>query len=147
MEHLNSTPVTASRIRTLTSQDPLLSKVKQCVQHGWPESTEPEMKPFTVRQDELSIQDGCLLWRRRVVVPPQVREEVMCEPHEAYPGIAWIKSLARQYVWWPRIDADLEHKVKTCKVFQCTRKNPASAPLHPWEWPQRPWSRVHAGRL
>ena len=102
------------------------------------------MKPFAVRQDELSIQDGCLLWGRRVVVPPQVREEVMCELHEAHPGIARMKSLARQYVWWPRIDADLEHKVKTCKACQSTRKNPAPAPLHPWEWPRRPWSRVHA---
>lgn len=21
---------------------------------------------------------------------------------------------------------------------------PAVAPLHPWEWPDRPWSRIHA---
>ena len=55
-----------------------------------------------------------------------------------------MKSLARQYVWWPCIDADLEQKVKTCKACQSTRKNPAPAPLHPWEWPRRPWSRVHA---
>lgn len=48
------------------------------------------------------------------------------------------------YVWWPRIDADLEQKVKTWKACQSTRKNPAPAPLHPWEWPRRPWSRVHA---
>lgn len=144
MEHLDSTPVTASQIRTLTSRDPLLSKVKHFIQHGWPDSTEPELKPFTVRKDELSIQDGCLLWGRRVVVPPQVREEVMLELHEAHPGMARMKSLARQYVWWPGIDADLEQKVKTCKVCQSTRNSPAPAPLHPWEWPRQPWSRVHA---
>ena len=60
-EHLNSTPVTASRIWTLTGRNPLLSKVKQFVQQGWPQSTEPELKPFAVCQDELSIEDGCLL--------------------------------------------------------------------------------------
>ena len=101
------------------------------------------MKPFAVCQDELSIQDGCLLWGRRVVVP-QVREEVMRELHETHPGIARMKSLAHQYVWWQRIDADLEHKVKMCKACQSTHKNPAPAPLHPWEWPRRPWLRVHA---
>ena len=144
MEHLNSTQVTASQIRTLTSRDPLLSKVKQFVQHGWPASSEPELESFAVRQDELSFQDGCLFWGGRVVVPPRVREEVMLELHKAHPGIAQMKSLARQYVWWPGIDADLEQKVKTCKACQSTNKNPVPAPLHPWEWPRWPWSRVHA---
>ena len=114
------------------------------MQHGWPESTEPELKPFAVRKDELSIQDGCLLWGGRVVIPPQVREEVMLELHEAHPGIARMKSLARQYVWWPRMNANLKQKVKTCKTCQSSRKNPAPALLHPWEWPWQPWSRVHA---
>lgn len=55
-----------------------------------------------------------------------------------------MKVLARQYVWWPGIDAELEKKVKSCQNCQSVRQNPAHAPLHPWEWPQRPWSRVHA---
>ena len=79
-----------------------------------------------------------------MVVPPQVREEVMLELHEAHPGMARMKSLARQYVWWPGIDADLEQKVKTCKVCQSTCNSLAPVPLHPWEWPRQPWSRVHA---
>ena len=68
----------------------------------------------------------------------------MRELHEAHLGIAQIKSLACQYIWWLRIDSDLEHKVKTCKARQSTRKNPAPASLHPWEWPRRPWLRVYA---
>ena len=144
IEHLDSTPVSAAQIRTLTSRDPLFYKVKQSVRHGWPESTEPELKPFIRRKEKLSIHDGCLLWGGRVIVPPQVREEVFVKLHEAHPGIARMKSLARQYVWWPGIDSDLEQKVKTCQACQSSRKNPAPAPLHPWEWPRGPWSRIHA---
>ena len=120
MEHLDSSPVTASQIQTLTNRDLLLTKVRQFVQHGWPHSTEPELKPFAVHKDELSIQDGCLLWGGggRVVVPPQIREEVMLKLHKAHPGITQTKSLARQYVWWPGIDADLEQNVKTCQARQ-----------------------------
>ena len=42
------------------------------------------------------------------------------------------------------MDQDLENKVKCCSSCQSTRHQPAPAPLHPWEWPQRPWARLHA---
>ena len=40
MEHLASTPVTASQIRAHTNRDPLLSKVKRFVYHGWSQRVE-----------------------------------------------------------------------------------------------------------
>ena len=55
-----------------------------------------------------------------------------------------MKNIARQYVWWPGLDADIEQKVKTCSACQSVRNKPPPAVLHPWEWPQRPWARVHA---
>jgi transposase InsO family protein len=32
---------------------------------------------------------------------------------------------------------------KTCSGCQLIQNNPKNAPLHPWEWPARPWQRVH----
>ncbi len=54
-----------------------------------------------------------------------------------------MKALARSYVWWPGMDADIEKLAKECSVCQQLRPAPAVAPLHPWEWPKQPWSRVH----
>ncbi|XP_061105010.1 uncharacterized protein K02A2.6-like [Conger conger] len=54
-----------------------------------------------------------------------------------------MKGLARSYVWWPKMDQDLEEKVKACTQCQTNQHSPAPAPLHPWEWPGRPWSRLH----
>jgi hypothetical protein len=34
-------------------------------------------------------------------------------------------------------------KVKTGLVCQTNAKTPATAPLHPWEWPEHPWTRLH----
>ena len=87
--------------------------------------------------------DGCVLWGARVVVPPPGKEQVVQELHETHPGSARMKGLARSYVWWPGMDADLEAKVRACAECQSSRPPPASAPLHPWEWPQKPWSRLH----
>ena len=55
-----------------------------------------------------------------------------------------MKNLARQYVWWPGMNKDIEKEVQNCSTCQASRNMPQSAPLHVWEWPQRPWTRVHA---
>ena len=34
-------------------------------------------------------------------------------------------------------------QLKKCQQCQLHQKAPAEAPLHPWEWPGQPWSRVH----
>ena len=54
-----------------------------------------------------------------------------------------MKRLARVYVWWPGINNDLELAVKTCPECQENQSSLTQAPIHPWEWPDRPWARVH----
>ena len=51
--------------------------------------------------------------------------------------------LAGQYVWWSGIDKDVENSVKSCIPHQESHKAPPQAPLHPWEWPEKPWVRIH----
>lgn len=41
------------------------------------------------------------------------------------------------------MDCALEKKVKACTQCQTNQKMPPSASLHPWQWPSRPWSRLH----
>ena len=63
--------------------------------------------------------------------------------HDGHPGITKMKQLARSIVWWPRIDAHIETKVKHCEQCAMLQKSPSPVPLHPWEWPNRPWTRIH----
>lgn len=41
------------------------------------------------------------------------------------------------------MDTEIEQEVQSCQSCQENRKSPARAPLHPWEWPETPWSRLH----
>ncbi|KAL5481520.1 hypothetical protein EMCRGX_G021699 [Ephydatia muelleri] len=138
-------PVTAAEIKSWTDKDPILSRVRNMALTGWQAhaSNDVTFRPYKQRECELSVQDGCVLWGHRVVIPPAGREAVMRTLHDAHPGITRMKGLARSFVWWPGIDADLEGKVKGCQACQEHGKAPAVAPLHPWEWPARPWSRLH----
>ena len=58
-------------------------------------------------------------------------------------GIVRRKGIARSHVWWPKMDQALEERVKSCKTCKEQRKMPATAALHPWEWPSRPGTRIH----
>ena len=39
--------------------------------------------------------------------------------------------------------SDIEQMVKGCLGCQSVQKMPAHAPLHSWEWPNKPGQRVH----
>ena len=145
LNHMNDTTATVVDIRKLTRQDPTLSSVLQCVKTTWPTliSNNVEFKPYYIRRSELSVQDNCILWGSRVIVPPKLRKNILHELHEAHPGIVMMKAFVRSYVWWPLIDTDIESMVKECNLCQQIHKSPAASPLHPWEWPQEPWNRLH----
>ena len=79
-----------------------------------------------------------------MLVPKAGQNAVLDELHEAHPGATHMKQMARSLVWWIGIDKDIETTVKTCLQCQNHQNLPPTAPLHPWTWPTRPWSRLHA---
>ena len=143
VDHLSTTAVNAEAIKDWTSKDPVLSQVRRYLMVGWPDSVSTDLKHYQNRSTELSTLDGCVLWGARVIVPPQGRAVVLDELHETHPGCTRMKALARSYIWWPKMDQDIEELVKKCQVCQESRTSPPSAPLHPWQWPTQPWSRLH----
>ena len=103
-------------------------------QNGWPAHffTTPELKPFFLRKDELSVEQGCLMWGLRTIIPPSLQEQIVSELHKAHPGVARMKAAARSHVWWPGIDSDIEERACGCKQCFKSRKAPQAAPLFPW---------------
>ena len=143
MEILQMSPITAKQIKSWTSHDPILAKVRDKVLQGWVDTKDPNFLPYQRRKRELSIEDGCVLWGNRVIVPPPGRAKVIDTLHEGHPGMVRMKCLARCYVWWPSMEQELEQKVKECTQCQELQNSPPQVPSHPWEWPQRPWARLH----
>ena len=141
---IDSLPITHKEISHATRVDPVLSKVLEFVRHGWPQHVEDlRLKPFFNRRFELSVEQDCLLWGLRVIIPTRYQEDMLEELHTGHPGIVRMKELARSYLWWPNVDLEIEQTVRNCASCQQVRKPPAVAPLAPWMWPSNPWHRVH----
>ena len=121
----------------------MLSKVQDKVLQGWVDTSDPSMQLYQYRKRELSIEDGCIMWSNRIIVPPPGGAKVIDILHEGHPGMARMKSLARCYVWWPSMEQELEQKVKEYVQCQLMQNSRPQIPTHPWEWPQRPWARLH----
>ena len=61
---------------------------------GWPDKqTALEITPFFNKRHEITVEDGCLLWGIRVIIPAQFRTRVLCELLTGHPGIVRMKSL------------------------------------------------------
>ena len=96
------------------------------------------MLPFNKSSSELSVEEGCILWGNRVIVPTKGQGRVLHQLHEQHPGISRMKSIARRVVWWPGLDKDIEKTVKECPESKHDQNTPPLAPLHPWEWRTNP---------
>ena len=146
-EHLADSPVTANDIQTWTRRDPKLARVLQYLQQGWPNGGDPELETYSSRCLELSTYEGCIMWGTRIVIPEPGREAVLQELHEGHPAITRMKALARMYVWWTGINADIEKSVRLCSECQEVQSSPPTAPLNPWKWPTRPWATRFSGTV
>ena len=141
---IESLPMNVDQIRKATRNDPILSRVLQFAMTGWPDKqNEPEITHYFSKRHEITVEDGCLLWGIRVIIPKQLRERVLLELHTGHPGIVRMKSLARLHVWWPNLDKDIATIVQQRSDCQKSRNKPQPAPLHPWDWPKMPWQRIH----
>lgn len=124
-------------------RDKLISRVVEYVQSEWPRMVqEDELKIFYQKRDELSVEEGVLLWGYRIVVPTKLRKMLLDELHQVHLGIVKMKSLARSYFWWPCLDRDIEDLGKTCEL--CIQQRPErNDPVSPWHLTSAPGDRVH----
>ena len=130
-----------------TQTDPILGAVLRYTQNGWPVNFPAELKSFWTCQESLTVEQNILIWGIRVIVPKNLQNQVLQEIHSSLSGVARMKLTFRSYIWWPGLDAQIEKLAISCSACQDTRNTPPKVPLHPWQWPNKPWSRVHRSVL
>ena len=146
IKQIENLPITAMSLKGATQNDPILAKVLHFTLSGWPvKGCEecPDLKPYYDRRYELTIEQSCIMWGIRVVIPTKLRDRVLEELHDGHLGVVKMKGLARSHVWWPGIDKGIEEVTRACLGCQRMKQNPKLLTLHPWEFPEGPGKRIH----
>ena len=143
LSQIQALPVTCNQVQAATRRDPVLSKIVDYVRRGWPKQVPDNIQPYLSKQEEITIESGCLLWGIRVIIPKSLQDRMLQTLYQNHPGVTRMKSIARSYMWWLGIDKDIENLAKSCLPCLENKSQPAAAPLHPWIWPTTPWKRIH----
>ncbi|KAL3071929.1 hypothetical protein niasHS_017222 [Heterodera schachtii] len=82
------------------------------------------------------------MYAGRIVVPASLQTEVLKMLHCGHPGMKRMKSLARQHVYWPGIDQQIEEVVRKCETCATEAKAPKKTELHSWPKAKGPWKQL-----
>jgi hypothetical protein len=141
--------VSRAEVAQATAADPVLTAIMGYIVEGWPseipsELERPETASLYSCRHELSILHQCIVRSLRTFIPVSLRSQVLSLLHEGHNGIVRTKQLARESVWWPGIDVDIERMIRNCAPCTVSGKavRPVPGPLQPLSWPSGPWKRV-----
>lgn len=135
--------MTVETIQEATSNDEILCKVMEYIKDGFPHKIDDKFIPYKNKKDELYVQEGVIMWGYRVIIPESIRNKILKELHISHLGIVKTKSMARSYVYWPKIDKDIEYMINSCSACGSVRPDPPQAEIINWPTPKKVWERLH----
>lgn len=143
---INTISVTKDKyteIRSKTQAE--LAALNDVIIAGWPDTrgqTPIEVRQFWNSRDQLSVADGVIYKGLRIVIPPSLREQMLKLSHESHQGIVKCKQRAREVMYWPGMNSDIEAKIQNCSKCAEVQNQQVSEPLKPTPTPDLPYSVV-----
>ena len=100
------------------------------------------IREFFDCRGHLSIGNGLLTYDDRIVIPADMREEILERIHTGHQGITKCRERANLSVWWPGISKEIKTKVESCQFCQENQPSQRKEPLMTTDLPDRPWQKV-----
>ena len=73
-------------------------------------TSDKKLQPYQLTKEELSVYDDCVLIGSRVVIPDATGIRMLDQLYQRHPGITRMIGLARNFMWWPGMDHQLEQR-------------------------------------
>ena len=111
--------VSMAEIQQASAQDDHLQKLKSFIISGWPDTKDKlhaDLRPYWSYRGELAVIDGIILKGRHIVIPNNLKQQVLDQLHTNHMGIEKTKLLDCESVYWSSINADIENYIKCCAM-------------------------------
>ena len=112
-------------------------------QDGWPamQCLPSNVKEYYSVRNELTAMNGLLLRGVHIVIAVALRSGMLDKLHTGHQGIVKCRDRARQSVWWPGLNRQIEERISSCT--QCNKDRYQSPELLiPSTMPTLPWQKV-----
>ena len=122
-----------------------LKVVYDTVVKGWPDvraQAPVEARPYWDSRDQLSVLDGIVYKGLRIVIPPSMRADMLLLIHKSHLGIAKCKQRAREVMYWPTMNSEIDQIVSNCSVCAEKQNQQPAEPLKPTPTPDLPYNIV-----
>uniref|UniRef100_A0A5S6Q698 RNA-directed DNA polymerase n=1 Tax=Trichuris muris TaxID=70415 RepID=A0A5S6Q698_TRIMR len=141
----NATENRLKEIAKLQAEDNTCRRLIAMCTSEWPpvkNSVIPECQPFWPHRYHLTLSEqGLLLFDHRLVIPKGLRIDMLDRIHCGHQGIVRCKDCARESIWWPGRNREIEQMVENC--FRCASlRQIRHEPMLPAELPAYPWQVV-----
>ena len=109
------------QLRKSTAQDNQLTRLSHYINTGFPcdkKNLPTDLQEFWNYRDTLSIKNGLITCGTRIIVPYEMRAEMLQYIHEGHQGKKRCLLHARNTVFWPKITYDIQELIEKCIICQ-----------------------------
>ena len=145
LSYLSVSPQKREEIKRATMKDREMTLLQDVTVRGWPETKDQlpaELKTYWNYRDEINSIDGLMFKGLKLIIPKELRNEMLDKIHSSHLGMVKCKSRAREVLFWPSMNSDIEEKVSRCAIYALNQPQNPKEPLRPTEIPDRPWSKI-----
>ena len=105
-------------------------------------SMREDLKSYYTFREEMSVQDGLIFKGDRIVLPTSMQTEIKERLHSSHVGVQGCLRRARETVYWPNTNADIESYISRCSTCNSIQRSQAKEPMIAHAIPELPWQHV-----
>lgn len=132
-------------IQKETQNDKILSNIIKYCNDGWPKEKNrlPEQLRFLWKlKSNLFVEDNLVFFEDRIYLPKSLTKDILIELHKPHLGYEKTKSRAKQILYWPSMNNDIELMIDNCKICQRFRYSNIKEPLINHKVPDLPYEKL-----
>ena len=130
----NMRAITWDKIVAAAATDEECRILAEYIQNGFPNSHHdlpPNVRQFWTMREQLYCLENVSIKENKILIPKQLRAEVLKPLHSAHQGVNGMMANARQRFFWPGLDASIRQTRAQCRTCNMIALSQPKEPVKP----------------